>query len=231
MGIMYPMVANVAKLITFNQCHGVLGDNIMANIGRVFYPSIQAAPAFPGSFPMMFGNRKDIRCLVPQGIDQDPFFRLCRSIAPRMGESKPACMHCKFFPAMEGPQSKMSSSSTSPTTIFMTDTPKMISQKINKYAFSGGQDTKELQQQYGANIDIDVPYQYLRYVMEDDARLEQIGKEYSAGQLMTGEVKNIVIEELGKLVQQHQANLQSVTDEVVRHFMDPSRESLKCFTR
>merc|ERR1712151_628354 len=157
MGTMYPMVANVAKLITFNQCHGLLGDNIMANIGRVFYPSIQAAPAFPGSFPMMFGSRKDVRCLIPQAIDQDPFFRLCRNIAPRMGESKPACMHCKFFPSMEGPQSKMSSSSSSPTTIFMSDTPKEITRKVNKYAFSGGRETRELHEKYGARLDIDVP--------------------------------------------------------------------------
>jgi len=99
-GTMYPVVAKAAKLITFNVCHGVLGDNIKANIGRVFYPSIQAAPAFPGCFPTMFGTRKDIRCLIPQGIDQDPFFRLCRDIAPRMGETKPACIHCKFFPAL-----------------------------------------------------------------------------------------------------------------------------------
>merc|ERR1712096_300226 len=163
MGTMYPVVAKVAKLITFNQCHGVLGDNIMANVGRVFYPSIQAAPAFPGCFPMMFGKRKDIKCLIPQGIDQDPFFRLCRDIAPRMGESKPACIHCKFFPAMEGPNSKMSSSSMASSTIFMTDTPEMIKRKVNKYAFSGGGATKELHQQFGARLDVDVPYQYLRH--------------------------------------------------------------------
>jgi tryptophanyl-tRNA synthetase len=229
MGTMYPVVAKAAKLITFNQCHGVLGNNILQNIGRVFYPSIQAAPAFPGSFPMMFGSRKDIRCLIPQAIDQDPFFRLCRDIAPRMGESKPACIHCKFFPAMEGPNSKMSSSSTAPSTIFMTDTPKMIHKKVNRYAFSGGQDTKELQQKYGANLNVDVAYQYLRHIMEDDERLQQIGDDYAIGKLMTGEVKKICSEELTKLVERHQMNMSSITDETVRRFMDPSRESLKFF--
>ena len=33
--------------------------------------------------------------------------------------------------------------------IFVTDTPKQIKDKINKHAFSGGQDTKELQLQHG----------------------------------------------------------------------------------
>jgi len=227
MGTMYPIVAKAAKLITFNQCHGVLGDNIMANVGRVFYPSIQAAPAFPGSFPMMFGNRKDVRCLIPQAIDQDPFFRLCRSIAPRMNESKPACIHCKFFPAMEGPNSKMSSSSTASTTIFMTDTPKEIARKVNKYAFSGGQDTMELQRKYGADLDVDVPFQYLRHIMEDDTRLKHIGDDYAAGKMMTGEIKKICIEELVKLVKKHQESIAKVSDADVKHFMDPTRQSLR----
>ena len=34
--------------------------------------------------------------------------------------------------------------------IFVTDTPKQIKNKVNKHAFSGGQDTKELQLQHGA---------------------------------------------------------------------------------
>jgi len=229
MGTMYPIVAKVAKLVTFNQCRGVLGDHIMANIGRIFYPSIQAAPSFPGTFPMMFGARKDIQCLIPQGIDQDPFFRLCRDIAPRMGESKPACIHSKFFPALEGADSKMSSSALVETTIFMSDTPDMISRKVKKYAFSGGQATAELQRRHGANLEVDVPYQYLRHVMDDDERLCSIGIEYAAGRMMTGEVKQICIDELTAIVASHQQRLANVTDDVVRHFMDPSRKSLQCF--
>merc|ERR1712039_934028 len=201
----------------------------MANVGRIFYPSIQAAPAFPGTFPMGFGSRKDVQCLIPQGIDQDPFFRLCRDIAPRLGESKPACIHGKFFPALEGPNSKMSSSTGSAATIFMTDTPAMIARKVKKYAFSGGQATAEEHRRYGANIDVDVPFQYLRHIMEDDERLGQIGADYAAGRLMTGEVKQICIDELTSLIADHQARMASVTDEVVKNFMDPTRSSLKCF--
>jgi hypothetical protein len=26
-------------------------------------------------FPHIFGNRKDVRCLIPCAIDQDPYFR------------------------------------------------------------------------------------------------------------------------------------------------------------
>merc|ERR1712187_192329 len=128
---------------------------------------------------------------------------------------------------MEGPNSKMSSSSTSSTTIFMTDTPKEIAKKVNKYAFSGGQETMELQRKYGADLNVDVPFQYLRHIMEDDMRLKHIGEDYAAGKMMTGEIKKICIEELVNLVKQHQESIANVTDADVQRFMDPSRQSLR----
>jgi len=61
--------------------------------------------------------------LIPQGIDQDPYFRLARDVAPKLGLLKPACIHSKFFPALQGHKSKMSASDVN-TAIFLTDTPK-----------------------------------------------------------------------------------------------------------
>lgn len=58
--------------------------------------------------------------------------------------------------------------------IFLTDSPKEIKSKVNKYAFSGGGTTLEEHRAKGANLDVDVPYQYLRFFLEDDQRLEEI---------------------------------------------------------
>jgi tryptophanyl-tRNA synthetase len=44
--------------------------------------TVQAAPSFPTSFPHMFGTRRDIRCLIPCAIDQDPYFRMTRCQGP-----------------------------------------------------------------------------------------------------------------------------------------------------
>lgn len=112
----------------------------------------------------------------------------------------------------------------------MNDSANMIKQKVNKYGFSGGQDTRQLQAQYGANLAVDMPYQYLRHIMEDDSRLEQIGKDYAAGRMMTGEVKQLCIDELTALVREHQQRMINVTDDVVNHFMNPHRPSLRCFS-
>lgn len=48
--------------------------------------------------------------------------------------------------------------------------------QVNKYAFSGGRDTAEEHKKYGGNCDVDISYQYLRFFLEDDARLEEIRK-------------------------------------------------------
>jgi tryptophanyl-tRNA synthetase len=70
----------------------------------------------------------------------DPYFRLVRDNAGKMKypSPKPALIHSKFLTALGGPTGKMSSSEPN-SAIFMTDTPKQIKTKINKYAFSGGQ--------------------------------------------------------------------------------------------
>ena len=49
------------------------------------------------------------------------------------------------------------------------DTPKQITNKMNKYAFSGGQETLELHRELGGNPDVDVAYQYLRFFLEVSA--------------------------------------------------------------
>lgn len=88
------------------------------------------------------------------------------------------------------------SSSNENSAIILTDTEAMVKKKINKYAMSGGQQTVEEHRKLGANLAIDIPYQWLRFFLEDDEKLEDIRVKYSKGELLTGEVKNILIEVL-----------------------------------
>ena len=46
--------------------------------------------------------------------------------------------------------------------------------KVNKYAFSGGQATVEEHREKGGNCDVDISFQYLKFFLEDDERLEKI---------------------------------------------------------
>lgn len=106
---------------------------------------------------------------------KDPYFRLTRDVATKLKYPKPALIHSKFFPALQGPGTKMSASKAE-SAITLTDTPKQIQSKINKYAFSGGQATIEDHRRLGGNTDVDVPFQFLRHFMDDDEKLAEVQK-------------------------------------------------------
>ena len=161
------------KHVTFNQVKGIFGFDGSSNIGKIMFPAVQAAPSFSSSFPFIFGGKKDVTCLIPCAIDQDPYFRMTRDVAPVLKFKKPALLHSTFFPALQGAQTKMSASDAN-SSIFLSDTPKQIKNKINKYAFSGGGVTVEEHQKNGGNCDVDISYQYLTFFLEDDAKLAQI---------------------------------------------------------
>jgi len=217
-GEFYKNVVKVQKQITWNQLKGIFGINESDNTGKASYPAIQAAPSFCNSFPHIFGKSKDVPCIIPQGIDQDPYFRMTRDVAFKLRYPKPACIHSKFFPSILGINAKMGASDPN-SAVFLTDTPKQIEKKINAHAFSGGGKTKEEQEKNGANLDVDIPYQYLTFFLEDDEKLAEIAEKYSKGQMMSGEVKKLLIGILQDLVKTHQERRAKVTDADIERFM------------
>ncbi|XP_076464147.1 tryptophan--tRNA ligase, cytoplasmic-like [Babylonia areolata] len=221
-GMFYKTVCRIQRRVTNNQTWGIFGFNGETNIGKNSFPAIQAAPSFSSSFPEIFNRKTHIPCLIPCAIDQDPYFRMTRDVAPRLGYPKPGLIHSKFFPALQGPKTKMSSSEPT-SSVFLTDTPKQIKTKINKYAFSGGRDTAEEHQKYGGNCEVDVSFQYLRFFLEDDEKLEKIRQDYTSGELLTGFLKKELIEVLQKLIKEHQERRAKVTEEVVKRYMTPRK--------
>ena len=77
-------------------------------------------------------GRKDVPCLIPCAIDQDPYFRMTRDVAPRLGAPKPALIHSMFIPSLQGAQTKMSASDNT-SSINLTDTPKQIKTKVTTH--------------------------------------------------------------------------------------------------
>ncbi|KAK1444979.1 tryptophanyl-tRNA synthetase [Babesia gibsoni] len=224
---LYGTSLKMQKKTTFNQVKGIFGFTTSTNIGEIAYPAIEGAAAFCQSYPKLFGGRSDMLCLIPQGIDQDPFFRMTRDIAPRMGYLKPISLHSKFIPSLLGVKYKMSSS-VEGSAIFVTDTPEMIRKKINKYAFSGGRDTAEEHRRLGANLDVDVSFNYLRYFLDDDERLNDIATKYKSGEMMSSAVKNALVEIVCKIMNDFKTRREQITDETLRIFMDPNRD---CFIK
>jgi len=192
-GKMYSLVIKIAKKVNFSEASAAFGLKPSSNIGTVFYPAIQLAPTF-------FEQR---RCLIPAGIDQDPYWRLQRDIAGSLGYLKAAQIHSKFLPPLTGPEGKMSSSIPE-SAVYLSDDPKTVERKVMKHAFSGGQPTADLQRKLGANLEDDVPYQWLYYFLEeDDSKIKRLEEDYASGRMLTGEVKQLLVEKLNSFLEKH----------------------------
>ncbi|KAI9101208.1 hypothetical protein DFS34DRAFT_578462 [Phlyctochytrium arcticum] len=218
----YQNVVRIAKCITTTTSRATFGFQDSDNVGKLHFVAIQAAPSFSNTFPKMFGAKGDIPCLIPCAIDQDPYFRLTRDVATRLKYPKPALIHAKFFPALQGPGTKMSASDPN-SAIYLTDSANVIKNKINKYAFSGGRDTVEEHRNLGGNCDVDVAFQYLRFFLNDDEELEGIQKAYSSGEMLTGELKKRCIEVIQAIVQETQERRKALTQETIDLFFNDDK--------
>ncbi len=194
----YKEAVKIAKHVTFSTAKAVFGFKNSSNIGIIFFPAIQAVPCF---LPSVLEG-KNIPCLIPAAIDQDPYWRISRDIAPKMGYYKPTQIHNKFIPGLK-PGGKMSASDPS-SAIFTTDTPEQIEKKIMN-AFTGQQPTAELQRKLGGNPDICTVCQYYFYLFEqDDKKLEKIFEGERTGTLLAGEHKADLAKRVKDFIAEHQ---------------------------
>ena len=180
---LYPIATEIAKRITFSTAKAVFGFSSSTNIGMVGFPPIQAAPCF---LPSVIEN-KPTPVLIPAAIDQDPYWRITRDVAERMGYYKPAQIHSKFIPGL-GMSGKMSSSKPE-TALFTTDDPEVIDNKVSA-AFTGGQPTITLQRQLGGNALGCPVFWYLRYLFDSEKQSDERLLKCKSGNLLCGECKS-----------------------------------------
>ena len=208
----YRLSAMAFNRATFNEFKAIYGN---IGPGEMISAITQVADIL---HPMLPEFESKIPTFVPAGLDQDPHLRLTRDIASRMagnGEYSldlPASTYHKFMPGLK--RGKMSSSDLN-SYIALTDSPKAAKEKIMKYAFSGGGNSLEEHRKHGGNPDVDVSYQMLYYMFEpDDRKIKKIHDDYRSGKLLTGELKQILVEKLTKFLVEHQKKRERAKREV-----------------
>jgi tryptophanyl-tRNA synthetase len=194
--LMYKTACEVASKTTASTAKALFGLKDSDNVGKYFYTCMQSVPAF---LPSIMEGRST-RCLIPCAIDQDVHFRLTRDVAPRLGYPKPSTLLCRFLPALSG-DGKLSSSEEN---VAMTDDPKAVRKKIMRYAFSGGKGTVEEHRTHGGDPDVDIAYQWLTFFEPDDAKLARIHADYRSGKLLSGEMKQALVDVLAPMLEEHQ---------------------------
>jgi tryptophanyl-tRNA synthetase len=199
METMYPIAAKIAKHVTLSTAKSIFGFENSTNVGMVFFPAIEAATCF---LPSVLKG-KNIPCLIPAAIDQDPYWRgIAREVAPKLGFYKPAQIHGKFLPGL-GQGGKMSASDPE-TAIFTTDAPEVVEKKVMS-SFTGGRATVEEQRRLGAQADICPIYHYYYYLFEEnDSELARIYKDCTTGTLLCGDCKSMLAERVKEYIIRHQ---------------------------
>ncbi|MFO7835573.1 MAG: tryptophan--tRNA ligase [Candidatus Thorarchaeota archaeon] len=219
--LMYEIGAKVAKRITFSTARAVYGFDNSMNIGGIWYPALQAVPAFLHS--KIVGKKTP--CLIPCAIDQDPHWRVARDVAEKIGYYKPATIQNKFVPGL-GEGGKMSASDEM-SAIYTTDTPKKARKKIMN-AFTGGRTSAEEQRRLGANPDICSVFKYYMFLfVEDDKELAEIERECRNGDILCGECKQRLATMVMEFLEKHQAAREEMRDRVDEFSASRLREKLR----
>jgi len=211
--VLYDIAIRVAKHVTFSTVKAVFGFEDSSNIGIIFFPALQAAPCFVASDL----TGKNVPCLIPAAIDQDPYWRVTRDIAPKLGYYKPAQIHCRFLPGL-GKGGKMSASLPE-TCIFTTDPPEVAEKKIWN-AFTGGKPTKREQRGYGGDPFVCTIYYYFYYLFEEsDKKIAELERECKSGGIICGDCKKILAEKVKTFLKEHQKKREKARDIADKFFV------------
>ena len=214
---MRPIIAKINKKMSVHTTNKIYGFGEEVNIGQVSWASYQMAPAYCGAFPHIFGDRRDVMCIIPMAVDQTPYFRAARDFSESLGYPKPAMICSKFLVGLQGINEKASTTGDIPP-IFLCDTYQMITDKIKKYAFSGGGATLKEHRTHGGNLAVDIPYIYLYHFLDNDDELHYIEETYSTGKMLTSEIKRRLIDELIRILDNHRVTKSMITTDIYNNY-------------
>ena len=207
-GALYNIAIEVARHVTLSTVKAIFGFKDEDNIGIVFFPAIQAAPAFLES--KLTGVNAP--CLIPAAINQDPYWRMTRDVAPKIGYYKPAQIHSRFLPALTA-GGKMSASIPE-SAIYLKDSDEEVEYKIMN-AFTGGRATKKEQKKLGGQPEICSIYQFFSFLFEEND--EELMERYTAcrsGELLCGECKAELTSRIKKFLHQHRKKREKAKDKI-----------------
>jgi len=182
---LYPLALKIARGITCSTMRGAFGLGDESSLGKMFFPAMQAAPCFLASERA----GEPVPCLVPAGIDQDPYWRITRDAARRLGYPKPAQVHGRMLPGLTG-DAKMSSSQPL-TAVYTTDVPELVERKIAE-ADTGDHPSR-------------CPVYQIRYMLltEDDDEAQELYADCLAGGMECSECKARLAETVNSFLRRH----------------------------
>ncbi len=204
----YELSVRLSTRATLSMMKAIFGFNNETPPGQIFYGIVQSAHIL---LPQLekFGGPKPV--VVPIGIDQDPYMRLCRDIAVKEGFVKPSSTYHKFTRGLTG--GKMSGSKPN-SAIFLTDTPEVAEKKLMR-AITGGGGTIKEHREKGGNPEVCAVFDYFKmHLVDDDEKLKKIYEECRSGRRTCGECKREAAELMKKFLLDFHEKFEKAKDEV-----------------
>jgi tryptophanyl-tRNA synthetase len=227
----YPDIYNVAMdistKITLNKAFGVFGFDKKEegeNPGTMFYrAAVQVAQILLPQYEEFGGPKPTI---IPVGIDQHPYILLARDIAEKKGFIPPAEIITKFLQSLKEPGKKMSASNPE-SCIFLTDSPEVAKNKIQK-AFTGGLFSAESQKELGGVPEICSIYLLLKYHFLSFEEIIKLKEDYEKGRVMNSDLKKMTIKYVQDYLKDHQSKLEDAKKNIDKFLLKtPIRSILK----
>lgn len=204
----HKIAADASREITLQEFRAVYGGLEPSRIVSTLYQIGDIL--FPQLVTPMIG-------IIPVGLDQDPHIRLCRDYVrrSRFYKFKQAVgVYIRDVPSLKG-EGKMSKSEPHAAIFIPEDDPQELKRKVFR-AFSGGANTLDEQRKYGADLEKDVPFKILQFVLKDEAQLRRIAEEYSSGRMISGEIKEYLYGVLLEMMQDLRAKIEHYRELVKR---------------
>ncbi|MAF50594.1 MAG: tryptophan--tRNA ligase [Nanoarchaeota archaeon] len=205
----YNLAAIAARHATFNEFRSIYGDITPAKMSSSL---LQTADML---HPQLEEFEGPIPTLVPVGIDQDPHLKISRDISQRIKFHNFTQLSSTYHTFLPGLSSEKMSSSDPNSYIALTDSEETVTNKIKKYAFSGGQPTLKEHKEKGGNPDIDTSFILLKYFFEpNDKKLQTLHDRYSSGSLLTSDLKDITITKINSFLKTHQKKREKAKSQI-----------------
>ena len=233
----YVYLCDLQRNATLGDFNKKFIDNDQVSIALLDVIFQNACFAIPKYVAKIIPNYKESRCLMLLRPSQKNIYDFVSSLNQC---EKPMVIYGGFVPALQSGQKmpslaafalgqnaskggKAKNSMREYMSIYLKDPIKVITTKLNKSAFSGGRDTIDEQREKGANLEVDVPFYYIRIFEKDDAIFENIKRTYGPGELeegndkrmLTGNLKKVCSEIITSIVKELQDKRAKITNEMI----------------
>ena len=154
---------------------------------------MNVVPFIPLSFPHLFSNN-NLSVLTLMSIEKAHFYNNTKFLLQKANLNTPSAIFTQIFPDLRQKNLKMRSTTKLDEIgcIYLNFAQTQVTNKIKKKAFSGGAATTEELKERGTIMEVDVPWNYMTWLLEDDGQLEQYRVSYSKADILTSDFKKIV---------------------------------------